>query len=267
MSLKYFAPICILLLLPMGCAVMNENECVTADWHMVGLEEGLKGKSAVTIGSYRQACAEYGITPNLSAYQAGHLQGIKQFCSPQKAFQLGASGQHLPLVCPTNIHPNYLKRHNKGLRKYCTVSTVYKLGKKGSDFPQICPQDLTERLTFSYQDGHKIFEKIRGYRSEIDTIRGELTGINRHIDELEVEREGHEKGVKQARAGILNNKTTNLQKVIFYTEKDRLESLIKTLDDELWDLHNHKSQHQSTIKAIKNDISFANKRPIRYLAK
>jgi len=267
MSLKSFAPICILLLLTSGCAVMNENECVTADWHMVGLEEGLKGKSAVTIGNYRQACAEYAITPDLSAYQAGHLQGIKQFCSPQKAFQLGASGQHLPQVCPANIHPNFLKRHNKGLRKYCTVGTVFKLGKKGSAFPQVCPQDLTERLMFSYQGGHKIFEEIRGYRGEMETIHADLTGINQHIGELEIEREGHEKGIKQARAGIQNSKTTNLQKVIFYTEKDRLTSLIKTLDDELWDLHSHKSQHQSTIKAIKNDIRLANKRSARYLAK
>jgi len=265
MLFKYLTPLLMLLLLS-NCAVMNESECVAADWRTVGMEEGLKGKSALTIGGYRKACAEYGITPDLHAYQAGHLHGLKQYCSPQKAYQIGTQGQTLPSVCPSNIHPNFLIQHHQGLKIYCTADTAYNLGRNDSAFPGICPQHLRSKLHFSFNEGYKLLQEVNGYQGEIDDISTHLEHINNDIIDAENSLATLEHDLEIARAGIISSKTSNLEKVIFYKQKDRLKDEIRSTKDTLDQLYHEQSADQSAINTLLESIKHAEKRPKRYLA-
>ena len=265
MLIKTITPLLLLLLLS-NCAVMNESECVAADWRMVGMEEGLQGKSALTIGSYRKACAEYGVTPDLHAYQTGHLQGIKQYCSPQKAYQLGTQGQTLPSACPSNIHPNFLSQHHQGLKIYCTADTAYNLGRNGSPFPGICPQNLKSKLQFSFKEGFKLLQEVNSYQGEIDDISTHLEHINKDITNTENALATFERDLEIARAGIISSKTSNLEKLNFYKQKDRLKDEIRAAKNTLDQLYHEQSQDQSTINTLLENIALAEKRPKRYLA-
>ena len=73
-----------------GCASMSVDECKTADWRMIGYEDGITGRSALQLKEHRKACAEHGIAPNLDVYLTGHEQGLMVYCRPVKAFDLGA---------------------------------------------------------------------------------------------------------------------------------------------------------------------------------
>ncbi len=265
MSFRYLTPLLLILLLS-NCAVMNESECVAADWRMVGMEEGLKGKSALTIGGYRKACAEYGITPDLHAYQAGHLQGLKQYCSPQIAYQIGTQGQPLPSVCPSNIHPNFLSQHHQGLKIYCTADTAYNLGRSGSTFPNICPQNLNSKLQFSFNEGYKLLQEVNSYQSEIDDVSSHLEHISNDITDTENTIATLEHDLEIARAGITSSKTSNLEKVIFYKQKDRLKDEIRSTKNTLDQLYHEQSADQSAINGLLENIKYAEKRPKRYLA-
>lgn len=265
MLFKYITPLLLLLLLS-NCAVMNENECIAADWRMVGMEEGLQGKSSLTIGSYRKACAEYGITPDLHAYQAGHLQGLKQYCSPQKAHQMGIQGQALPSVCPSNIHPNFLSQHSQGLKIYCTTDTAFKLGRNGSPYPHICPQHLNKKLQFSFNEGYKLLQEVNSYQAEIDDINTHLEHINNDITNAENTMVTLEHDLEVARAGIISSKTSNLEKVNFYKQKDRLKDEIRSTKHALDQLYHEQSTDQSAINGLLENIKRAEKRPKRYLA-
>lgn len=265
MLFKTITPLLLLLLLS-NCAVMNESECVAADWRMVGMEEGLQGKSALTIGSYRKACAEYGVTPDLQAFQTGHLQGIKQYCSPQKAYQLGTQGQSLPNSCPSNIHPNFISRHHEGLKIYCTADTAYSLGRNGSPFPSICPKHLHSRLQFSFNEGFKLLQEVNGYQGEIDDISAHLEQVNNDITNTETVLATLEHDLEVARAGIISSKTSNLEKLHFYKEKDRLKDEIKAVSNTLDQLYHEQSADQAAINTLLENIARAEKRPKRYLA-
>ncbi len=75
-----------------GCAGMSEQACLTSDWRTVGFEDGSLGRSEATIGNYRKACAEHGVSPDLDAYRSGHADGVKTYCRPGNGFEVGHSG-------------------------------------------------------------------------------------------------------------------------------------------------------------------------------
>ena len=81
---KRMVAITSLLWLIGGCASMNQQECLTGDWYTVGYEDGVKGKSADRIGSYRKACASHNVTPDLGQYQAGREAGLREFGSARE---------------------------------------------------------------------------------------------------------------------------------------------------------------------------------------
>lgn len=49
-----------------GCAkMMNENECIAADWQTIGFLDGSAGRRENFLERRVEACAEFGVAPNL----------------------------------------------------------------------------------------------------------------------------------------------------------------------------------------------------------
>jgi hypothetical protein len=97
-----------------GCASMNESECVNADWRMIGLEDGIAGKSKAQIGEHRKACAKHNVTPNLDAYNNGHEEGIVQFCTEARGFSFGRAGGTYTGVCPAHLVDDFMAGYRAG---------------------------------------------------------------------------------------------------------------------------------------------------------
>ena len=107
-----------------GCASMSSEECVASDWRSVGYEDGSRGYTSDRIGNYRKACAKHGVTPDLDAYQAGRVEGLKEFCQPQRGFNVGASGGRYNGVCPSHLEPDFLDAYRTGARLHTLRSNV-----------------------------------------------------------------------------------------------------------------------------------------------
>ncbi|MFT5840801.1 MAG: hypothetical protein ACI9UT_003315, partial [Flavobacteriales bacterium] len=73
--------ISVIILLLSSCANMNESDCLTANWHLIGFEDGSFGENETHISQHRQECSKHGVTPDLSAYRQGHYEGSKRFCT------------------------------------------------------------------------------------------------------------------------------------------------------------------------------------------
>jgi len=98
----------------MGCASMNKSECLNADWHMIGMEDGSQGQPVSHIGKHRKACADYKIKPDLAAYEAGHVAGMGQFCTESNGFRLGKKGGFYSGVCPQELEEAFLIGYDAG---------------------------------------------------------------------------------------------------------------------------------------------------------
>jgi hypothetical protein len=107
-----------LILFTTGCATLNESECKTANWEIIGYEDGSKGLRSDYIGEHRQACSEYRIAPDFDAYLTGHAKGLRQFCVPQNGFRQGNSGNANQQLCPADLASAFAREHDRGRNLY-----------------------------------------------------------------------------------------------------------------------------------------------------
>jgi Protein of unknown function (DUF2799) len=123
-STRYILALLPLLALLPGCATMSKAECMTVDWQTVGYEDGAAGRSGDRIAQHRKACAKHGVTPDLSAYQAGREQGLREYCQPQNGYRLGENGRDYPGFCPTDLARNFEDAYRDGFELYGLRSRV-----------------------------------------------------------------------------------------------------------------------------------------------
>ena len=106
--------IVLLSLLITGCQTMSEDECLTADWRSVGYEDGSIGRAAGNIGRHREACAKFGVTPDLESYNRGRADGLGVFCRPSNGFRLGRNGAEYGAVCPQSLELAFQNSYRSG---------------------------------------------------------------------------------------------------------------------------------------------------------
>ncbi|MDH5356803.1 MAG: DUF2799 domain-containing protein, partial [Gammaproteobacteria bacterium] len=108
-----------LLMLPVvlsACATLSQTDCETANWQETGLRDGYNGRDTNYIQKHAQTCAEYGIKPDMEQYQSGYNAGLARFCTANKGYWLGETGQAFKDVCPDNLNADYLKGYEEGYR-------------------------------------------------------------------------------------------------------------------------------------------------------
>lgn len=109
--------LCILLIAALsGCATLSEQECRSADWYAIGLEDGAQGYTLSRLGEHRKACSEFRIAPRPDDYAAGHTQGLKRFCTYERGLAEGRAGRSYAGACPAHLADAFLDGHRRGKR-------------------------------------------------------------------------------------------------------------------------------------------------------
>lgn len=114
----------VLAALVQGCGTMSKSECQTAEWRTIGYEDGAMGALASRIGEHRQACAEYGIAPDLTTYRQGREEGLRQYCRPRNGFRLGERGASYAGICPPAVETDFLAAYEDGKRLYNIAANI-----------------------------------------------------------------------------------------------------------------------------------------------
>lgn len=110
--------VCSISLLLTNCANMNQSDCLTADWRLIGFEDGSLGRNESTIAQHRKECAKHGVTPDLAAYRQGHVQGSEIFCTQNNGFIWGKAGKTYHRSCPARLESVFLIGFNDGQTLY-----------------------------------------------------------------------------------------------------------------------------------------------------
>lgn len=107
-----------------GCASMSADECVTSDWRGIGFDDGARGYTAGRLSQHRKACAKHGVSPDLQAYQEGRADGLREYCQPQRGFNLGAGGGQYNGVCAIDLEADFLDAFRSGSQLHTMRSNV-----------------------------------------------------------------------------------------------------------------------------------------------
>ncbi|MCU7796317.1 MAG: DUF2799 domain-containing protein [Candidatus Thiodiazotropha sp. (ex Myrtea spinifera)] len=107
-----------------GCASMDKEECLVADWQAIGYEDGAKGYALSHLGKHRKACSEYGITPDMERYEQGRLTGLQEYCIPSNGYALGKSGKKLNRACKAPLASEFEQAWSDGIEVYNAKSKL-----------------------------------------------------------------------------------------------------------------------------------------------
>lgn len=113
-SLAWLAAVLVTALLSACATGMGKDECVAADWRMIGYEDGLRGFPADRIGAHRVACARHQVTPDLAAYMEGRDRGLVEYCQPRNGYRVGLNGGGYANVCPAVTEAGFLNGYQWG---------------------------------------------------------------------------------------------------------------------------------------------------------
>lgn len=116
-KLRPVSLLCSLMLLS-ACSTLSKDECLNADWYLIGLEDGSHGYDISRIGSHRQACARVNITPDLKQYRAGLNDGYKTYCTAGNGYSAGLSGATYHHVCQGKRGEAFLTAYQHGQDLY-----------------------------------------------------------------------------------------------------------------------------------------------------
>lgn len=183
--------IAILAMAAAACATappMTADECASADWRGLGYGDGAAGKAQANFAVREQICRNAGYEANLTAYNQGHEEGVRIFCQPEKAFQLGVAGNSTSLTCPPDLEGSFRAAFSNGRELYSARSAWESA-------------ESSVRSLFSEREGvvkkldanevglieSKTDEERARHRSEILRLRSELSSIDRRLREGERE--------------------------------------------------------------------------------
>lgn len=104
------------LLILASCATLTESECQTDNWFEIGKSDGERGRSLDFIFEHAKACNEFGVAPKAEPWRAGRIEGLKTYCTPRNAYDVGQRGQKLSPVCTGDNLQRLEAANTRGIR-------------------------------------------------------------------------------------------------------------------------------------------------------
>lgn len=193
--------VCIVcILLASGCATLDKDECLVADWRLIGYQDGAAGRSATVIDDYRKDCARYSVVPDLDVYRAGREEGLLQYCQPDNGYRLGESGHAWSPVCPAEGSVAFRAAYNEGREIYLARSEVNSTSAqirkkqhalehleehKGGKLGALVQDGLnSEQRVLLLYEVHEIEKDIDVLASEISDLQYALEDQQAHLEYL-----------------------------------------------------------------------------------
>ncbi|MEL6956022.1 MAG: DUF2799 domain-containing protein [Pseudomonadota bacterium] len=170
-----------------GCASqprLSQEQCASADWRAIGLQDGQAGQAMTALNDEITACKEYGISPDMAAYTAGREEGLKRYCLPATVLDATVQGVGDPFVCEPFSD---------------TLRTAFETGRETRAAVQRWQQvqaqyqQLTERRDAINQEGARLTQL---YNQEPDAARRQQIGAQ--ITELSQQRNALDAEIAEA---------------------------------------------------------------------
>ena len=175
-------------LLLTGCAAMNEDDCMLADWQAIGYQTGVEGEGTSSFTQYQKDCSKYQIKADFNAFKLGHQQGVDDFCIQERGENDGAAGANFNTLCTRSRYPAYYKGYEVGLMRYCTYERGYSRGRQGVSVNQNCNKaDFPEYFSGHTQGDkyYEISEKIKDYEGDLASLKKRIETIAKEVEQEE----------------------------------------------------------------------------------
>lgn len=171
--------------------VMSENDCASADWRVLGEQDGDQGLSFEQFGKRAEACAKFGLNADQAAYDAGRSAGLSRYCTPEGGFYAGRNGEKYRGVCLPQDEEIFLSEFELGLELYKRETAYAKAIKNYEDAVQSLEQHRKDIRSarnrsrddnLSNEDRETARRDVEYHGREIDALEYDLPLLEADID-------------------------------------------------------------------------------------
>lgn len=97
------------------CASMTKEECLSANWNEIGNRDGGNGRSISSFDGYVKDCAKVNVVPDRSTYIRGRDVGLSRYCTLNKGYGFGLTGNDYFGICANHNETAFLRGRKLGL--------------------------------------------------------------------------------------------------------------------------------------------------------
>ncbi len=160
-----------------GCSSVSKRDCLNTNWESLGYSDGSRGIHYTQLEKHRQYCAEFKVAPDHEAYRHGWNQGIRNYCTADRGYRLGAAGKEYRNICPANISAGYIAGWERGMRRHCTAENGLRQGLSGKSYNAVCPAGLTS----VYHNFYRLGRNVRKARDEHQSIERKVAQTEKQL--------------------------------------------------------------------------------------
>ena len=172
-----------------GCATISEESCIAGSWESLGYEDATTGESRNHFNKIAETCTKYGITANATEYRTGYDAGLRQYCSYDKGYQHGTSGNWRKTECGEINATPYLDGYNEGLPLYCSFDRGFDHGEAGDSAKAQCRKINSVAYLEGHDEGLVIYALKKEYQDLIEVYgdqRAELEDAAHRLSNFEM---------------------------------------------------------------------------------
>jgi hypothetical protein len=107
-----------------SCSTMSKDECLAGAWGEKGYSDGAAGYPMTRLDDHAKACAKYQTAPNPAAYGSAREDGLRTYCTFERGWSEGRSGNAYYGVCRPQEEQAFLPAYEDGLRLYEAESAL-----------------------------------------------------------------------------------------------------------------------------------------------
>lgn len=150
-----------------SCSTVSTKDC-TKNMHEFGINQGRMGSPKKLTDQIRYKCSSKVPNIDIEAYDTGFMQGWREFCLPNNAFDMGKKSDSYISFCPTESEQYF--------------RNSYLLGKKHFELKDV-ENDLEDQMSELKSTINTDSEDF----SEYNRLQLELDRVKKDIQAVEVE--------------------------------------------------------------------------------
>jgi len=182
----------LLALVSLACAdhaTMSESQCTAGDWQTIGYRDGAIGLRSTRLLAHQDACVPHDVIPQRDQYMLGWREGIREFCDPDNAFQVGRSGRVHRNVCPADQRDDFLAAYKEGRKLHLAEAAVFELEERIQSSRmrlQVVEQEIVESATAQLNPVLTPAQRIE-LVAKVQRLDDERRSLEAEIPQLEAE--------------------------------------------------------------------------------
>jgi len=233
-------------LLLAGCMPhLTAKQCQAINWYQMGFTDGSQGKPQRDLSQAILDCAKFKLKINQAGYTKGWKAGVRQYCQPGTAYQLGTQGKTYNHICPADLAPKFDQSWHRGLKQYCVPSMAYQTGRAGQQIPLFCNPNSDKKLQRAYHAGLRVHQRIGGLQNQINSLNDQINKLNSQIA-------AKRKEVNRIENMMSKPNTSTLAKQLAKKAIHDDYTKINDLQNQIKELTSQKNAYQSRLEKAEN---------------